>query len=341
MNSWTDELKNLITNQVELFEYLEISKEMLNQFNYNPKNFSLRVPKSFAARMQKNNLSDPLLLQILPLPQENDISSDCHVSNDPLEESLFISQKGVLKKFQSRILVITTHYCPIHCRYCFRRHFDYTQNQQSFERTEWEKTLSLIKNNLEIFEVIFSGGDPLSLPDRKIAQILTDLGEIQHLRVIRFHTRFPIVIPQRFTQELLEILKEHQEKYKQNIELIFHINHAQEIDTNLQTILLQWKYAGLTMRNQAVLLRNINDSFGAQKDLALRCYESGVSPYYLHQFDEVSGAGHFFVPITKGLEIMAQLRQALPGYMVPLYVKEIPHAGSKVPLESYRDKFIP
>ena len=336
MITWQEELKSLYQNSTDLLHALELDRE--NIFTVNTAHFPIRVPKSFVLRMKKKDPLDPLLLQVLPTLHElNSEPAQLSLSADPLQEKNFIRSKGVLQKFQGRVLIVSTGYCPIHCRYCFRRHFEYNDLQISLK--DWNATLDDLRSDPSITEVIFSGGDPLTLPDHKLESLFNDLGTIPHIRTVRIHTRFPIVIPSRLTPRLKKILKEGPSK-KIRIVVVLHINHAQELDDNLSTTLRDWNNEGILFFNQAVLLKRINDSLESQKALWMRCFESGVLAYYLHQFDAVENAGHFFVPIVTGQAIMKGLRESLPGYMVPLYVQEIPFAGSKVPLESYIEKFL-
>jgi len=333
VTTWQDDLKSIIHSSEELFHYLELDPGPLSSIPLT--SFPLRVPKSFASRMEKGNPDDPLLRQVLPSFEElKDSPSD--FSLDPLQEKQFVYSPGVLQKFQGRVLIVSTGYCPVHCRYCFRRHFDYTQNQISLK--DWEITLETLKNDTSISEVIFSGGDPLTLPDKKLESLFHDLMQITHLETIRLHTRFPIVIPSRLTDTLKSLLKGSPSS-RVRIVIVLHINHAQEIDDELMQILRCWNQEGVFFLNQSVLLKGVNDSLSAQINLWKRCFSAGIVAYYLHQCDAVLGAEHFFVPIKTGQIIVKALRNALPGYMVPLYVQEIPFSGSKVPLESYSESF--
>ncbi len=336
MATWQNELKSLFHSYEDLLEYLEISNDLSNPILH--PTFPIRVPRSFADRMRKGERNDPLLLQVLPSAQElikNPIST---LSNDPLKEAEFTYSQGVLQKFQGRVLIVSTGYCPVHCRYCFRRHFDYADRQISLK--DWGKTLTQLKADTSISEVIFSGGDPLTLPDNKLEALFNDLKKIPHIRTIRLHSRFPIVIPSRLTEALKALLKDDPTS-PIRIVTVLHINHAQELDQSLSEKLRKWSSEGVLFFNQAVLLQSINDSLNSQIALWRRCFESGVLAYYLHQFDRVEGAGHFEVSLEKGQSLIAELRKSLPGYMIPLYVQEIPFAGSKIPLESYVDKFLP
>ncbi len=240
--TWQNELQSLFHKTEDLLNYLEITPSP-EELSVSP-SFALRVPLSFASRMKKGNRSDPLLRQVLPCLSEFSHETSTSLSLDPLKESEFIYSPGVLQKFQGRILIVSTGYCPVHCRYCFRRHFDYTEQQISLK--DWDLTLETIRKDTSISEVIFSGGDPLTLPDRKLQTLFQDLKTIPHLRSIRIHTRFPIVIPSRLTPELKSLLRDDPCSLVR-IVTVLHINHAQELDHALSQTLRQWNAEGVLL----------------------------------------------------------------------------------------------
>lgn len=278
--------------------------------------FVLNLPKRLADKIERGNPNCPLYKQFVPTNDETFVSSD--FKNDPVEDRAFAKTPKLLHKYQGRALLLTTGACAMHCRYCFRQNYAY-QKDKGFE-----KELEIIRNDTSLFEVILSGGDPLSLPDRRLNELLEALDAISHIKFVRFHTRFLVGIPERITSEFLALLKRRVKPV-----FILHINHPKEIDHDVQKALE--KLPG-PVQNQAVLLKGVNDDLFTLQNLAIRLTECGLNFYYLHQLDQVQGAMHFKVPITQGIALIDQMRASMPGYMVPNFVQEIPNKPSKSPL---------
>ncbi len=289
--------------------------------------FPTFVPPALLSRIQSGNPADPILRQVLPVSAEEDPSIQAGFSPDPLAEFLpgstaATEQGGVpsqkwIKKYQGRALLITTGACGVHCRYCFRRHYPYPAAPQ--QQTRWQPWLDPIIQDPSISEVILSGGDPLVLSDTSLERLIRGLQAIPHVRWLRIHSRMPVVIPQRITPELLQILSGFEARV-----MVIHANHAQEIDDQVAQAVQKMREQGFQVLNQAVLLRGVNDSLAALETLSRRLVSCGVVPYYLHQLDRVAGAAHFEVSVEEGRRLIEQLRQRLPGHAVPRYVQEIP-----------------
>lgn len=322
--SWQKQLQTSFTKFEDLLKFLELDDQL--SIALSQPRFPLQVPRFFASLMKKRDIHDPLLRQVLPTLFEED--QGFGGTEDPLNEIQSMKGISMMQKFHSRVLFITTSRCAINCRYCFRRNFPYDEHTASL--TELERQLVEINKQKDIFEVIFSGGDPLILPNRSIAKILECIESLDNIKFVRIHTRLPVVLPDRVDEELLRVFK----KFSKKIILVLHINHQREISVNLSEKVRQLNSLHVTVYNQAVLLRGVNDTFEAQKDLWVKSTENQILPYYLHQLDEVKGGNHFLVPKSEGLNLIKQLRESLPGYMVPKYVKEIPGALSKVPLSN-------
>ncbi len=284
------------------------------------RDFPLRVPRAFAQRMRHGDPADPLLLQVLPLAAESEITPG--YSSDPLAEDAAAAIPGLLHKYHGRALLIATGACAVHCRYCFRRHFPYAE-----QRPDWRKALDYLAADSSIEEILLSGGDPLSLTDDKLASLVNDLAQIPHLKRLRVHTRVPIVIPSRIDADLLSWLAAGE---RWQTVMVLHANHAREIDSAVRDAVLRLQGAGVTVLNQAVLLRGVNDNVDSLVDLSKALFASGILPYYLHLLDRVQGAGHFAVEEDTGRDLAKVLLQRLPGYMVPKLVHEVPGAPSKV-----------
>lgn len=287
--------------------------------------FALRVPREYVARMKIGNPTDPLLRQVLPLTEENRRVPG--FSSDPLRERFAMASPGVLHKYRGRALLTLTGACAIHCRYCFRRHYPYSDANPT--ASEWRETLRWLKENSGIRELILSGGDPLSLSDERLVSFLAECETIGHLETIRFHTRLPVVIPQRVTQTLLDWIG----STRFNVVVVLHINHANELDSRTSDAFARLRNSGALLLNQSVLLRGVNDSSIALQALSESLLRNGVLPYYLHQLDRVAGAAHFEVDDGLAIKLVRELTSSLPGYLVPRLVREDPDADAKVPIE--------
>ena len=322
---WQQILADLLTDPKELLNFLELNPAELDVHPSILADFPLRVPRPYLSRIEKQNWHDPLLRQILPLDQERSLPGE-GTSKDPLGESHSNPLPGLLQKYHGRVLLTVAPHCAIHCRYCFRRHFDYQFNTPG--RKSWEKVITYIQENPDITEVIYSGGDPLAANDRQLAWLTRQLAAIPHLRRLRIHTRTPVVVPQRITDQMLQWLTGSRLKPI----LVLHVNHARELDHTVAEAVDKLATNNVTLLNQSVLLAGVNDNLSALSELSESLFELGILPYYLHLLDPVEGARHFDVPDQRGTELINQLRENLPGYLVPKLVREQPEAGSKIPI---------
>ncbi len=321
---WQQELRDAIRTPPALCEALDLPSEMAERAVNATESFPVFVPPSYLARIERSNPADPLLRQVWPAATEDaDVAG---FVNDPVADADFALQPGLLKKYAGRALMVVTGACAVHCRYCFRRHFPYAETPPS--EAAWSASLEAIAADSSIREIILSGGDPLTVNDARLAWLAERLAAIPHLQRLRIHTRLPIMIPSRVTDDLLA----WHTGTRLTPVMVIHANHAQEIDAEVAAAMQRLRTAGVMLLNQAVLLRGVNDSVEAQADLSLRLVDVGITPYYLHQLDRVHGAAHFEVPIHEGRQLMADLRRRLPGYAVPQYVQEQPGAPHKIPV---------
>jgi len=323
-SDWQKELANAYTDPQELLQDLGFDPIHFQQDIKARKLFPLRVPRPFVARIQTGNLDDPLLKQVLTLSQEFEETPG--FSEDPLLEQAS-AVPGLLHKYQSRVLMIVRGGCAVNCRYCFRRHFPYADN--SVNKQGWQKALNYIAADQKINEVIYSGGDPLMAKDDFLQWLTNEIAAIPHIERLRIHTRLPVVLPQRITDELIQWFTQSRLKPV----MVVHINHANEIDHELTTALNKLHQAGVTLLNQAVLLAGVNDSANAQVELGEALFSAKVLPYYLHTLDKVKGAAHFDVTDDKARSIMAEVIKRLPGYLVPKLVREIGNQPGKTPID--------
>lgn len=286
--------------------------------------FKLRVPRPYLELIEKGNPRDPLLLQILPVTaEEADVAG---FSVDPVGDLAKESAPGVIRKYTGRTLLVTTGACSVHCRYCFRRHFPYDHSVGGEGRRH--AALAHIEAHPEINEVILSGGDPLALPDERVLTLWEALEKIPHVERLRIHTRTPVVIPQRMTRRLVDILAGS----RLQPVVVLHVNHPREVSARLAAALPPLVKQGITLLNQSVLLRGVNDSLETLSALSDTLFATGVLPYYLHLLDPVRGAAHFEVSESTARELHRQLRERLPGYLVPRLVREKAGAASKIPV---------
>jgi EF-P beta-lysylation protein EpmB len=319
--NWQQQLAEAFNNIEDLCHYLRLSINDLPVSIAAAKDFPLRVPLSFAAGMQKGNPNDPLLRQVLPVKDE--LFAYPGFSNDPVGDLPSATQTGVLQKYHGRVLFINTGSCAINCRYCFRRNFPYSDLQLG--KQSENAGIQTIQENPDISEVIFSGGDPLLLSDTRLAKLFTQLSAIKHLKRIRIHTRLPIVLPARITDELLNTLAQ----CPKQIVIVVHCNHANEINPRVIAACKLLKNKGITIFNQSVLLKGVNDNVTALCELSEQLFKHGVIPYYLHLLDKATGTGHFEVSETTAVALVKQVQATLPGYLVPKLVKEQTGALSK------------
>ncbi len=326
--SWQQLLSGSITCPEELLARLDLSPERwLRGARAGHQLFPVRVPEPFLARMRKGDPDDPLLRQVLPVSQEA-LRVPGFV-RDPLEEDGAIQTTGLIRKYRSRALLMVTGQCAVNCRYCFRRHFPY--EDQRLSPQDRQRIIETLAASPEINEVILSGGDPLAVNDKLLAQWAHELGAIPHLKRLRLHTRLPVVIPERVCEPLLAWLK----NTRLQVVMVLHINHPAEIDSATRTALEQLRDAGVTLLNQSVILRGVNDNADVLETLSESLFDAGVLPYYLHAFDPVEGAHHYDVSDEEARGLVRDLLGRLPGFLVPKLVREVPGQEGKTPLNLF------
>jgi EF-P beta-lysylation protein EpmB len=313
--AWRDELRLAVRDAAQLVAALELPSELVPQAMAAAEKFPMFAPWPYIRRMRNGDLADPLLRQVLPLADE--LVESPGFAADPVGDALAVQSPGLLQKYSSRSLLITTGACAVHCRYCFRREYPYSESPRSPD--DWQLAIDRIAADPTIDEAILSGGDPLTLVDDQLESLAEKLAGVPHLQRLRIHTRLPIVIPQRVTSRLIDWLR----GTRLAPIMVVHANHPNEIDGDVAAALARLVDAGIPVFNQSVLLRGVNDDAEALIELSRRLVDLRVMPYYLHQLDRVRGAAHFEVPVARGLELIAAMRRALPGYAVPRYVQEI------------------
>jgi len=317
--NWQKILQQASSSPQELLKKLNIEDSSLISRQAN-KDFPLRVPAGFISRMNQGDPDDPLFKQVWPsVAEENEAAG---FIEDPLNEVNRQVSPGLLHKYPGRVLLVLTGACAIHCRYCFRRHFPYSDSNTSGENLN--RAIEYLQNETSVTEVILSGGDPLSVSDERLSDLVSRLEKIPHIKRLRIHTRFPVVVPERINDACLEWLT----KTRLQPVIILHVNHANELDKSVELAILKLRNQNIPLFNQAVLLKGINDSTQALVDLSEALFSYGIIPYYLHLLDPVSGASHFEVDEYRAKSLMNEIQKTLPGYLVPKLVREdadMPH----------------
>lgn len=322
-SGWARSLSEAIRSRTELLGELGLEDSEAIETD-----FPVLVPRSYLARMRPRDWSDPLLKQVLPVVEENDVVAGFGL--DAVGDQAARVAPGMIHKYEGRVLLIATGACAVHCRYCFRRHYPYRDDPRRLD--DWQPALEAIAADATIQEVILSGGDPLMLTDRRLEELVRLISEISHVRRLRLHTRLPIVLPDRVTDSLLRLLD--RTTFGLQPWVVVHANHGAEVVDDCAEALEALVSCGIPVLNQAVLLRGVNDSEAALVELSERLIDLGVQPYYLHLLDRVAGTAHFEVAEAAAVELLASVRRRLPGFAVPRLVREEPGMSSKTPITS-------
>ena len=320
---WKLVLSESFRDPLQLLEYCEIDP---SKAGFTGKHdFALRVTRYFASLIEKGNALDPLLLQVLPDAREFRFSDG--YSEDAVGDQQAMPVPGLIHKYHGRVLLTLTGACAIHCRYCFRRHFPYSESSVDYNMNG--QVMSYLSENPEVSEVILSGGDPLMVSDQKLARLISMLNRIPHIRVLRFHSRLLSVLPERVTENFLETLRQ----FSGRIVFVTHINHPKEISGHNQAAFRLLDQQGYRLFNQSVLLKRVNDNPQTLIELSNSLFTSHISPYYLHRLDKVQGAAHFDLSMQDACRIYKELRDHLPGYLLPALVEEVPGQASKTAVQ--------
>lgn len=313
MSNWQQDLSQGFAHSADLLNYLGISKEESSLFA--EQQFKTKVPLSFAKRIRKGDMNDPILRQVLAVDQETQIIPG--FNEDPLQESVYNPIPGLIHKYASRVLVMLSGACAVHCRYCFRRHFPYQENNPGKQGID--KIVDYLMEHTQVNEVILSGGDPMILNNEYFLFLIEKLSQVPHIRFFRIHSRIPVVLPSRIENQWLSLW----ENCSWQKTMVTHINHAQEINDEVIEKIQALKKCGWMVLNQSVLLAGVNDNLQAQVNLSHQLIGAGILPYYLHLLDDVQGAAHFKVDMDSALALYQLMQKNLSGYMLPKLVKEI------------------
>jgi EF-P beta-lysylation protein EpmB len=314
---WRQIQKNNFTQIPKLLDFLELSESLRKKVLDRPR-FSLNLPKRLAEKIVKNTLDDPILRQFIPL--EDELITTPGFNSDPVKDQEFQKTKKILHKYNGRALLIATSACAMHCRYCFRQNFPYETKEKNFD-----EEIAYLKNNPTVSEVILSGGDPLSLSDESLSSLFAAFDSIPSIQRIRFHTRFPIGIPERIDPSFLSLLA----STNKQVFFVIHSNHPKELDSDVVSALKKIQRLGIPVLNQSVLLKGVNDDESTLLNLKEVLLAAGILPYYLHSLDPIQGAGHFSVPEERGVQLIRYIQKHLSGFGVPRFVREDAGEASK------------
>ncbi len=319
---WRQALRTAFTRPEELLTFLGLDPGLADRSA--ARAFPCLVPRGFARLMRTGDPADPLLRQVLPLREEGEAHPG--YTQDPVGDAQARGAPGLLRKYRGRALLVVTGACALHCRYCFRRHFPYAA--EALIHDHEQEAIQILARDPDLTEVILSGGDPLMLDDARLADLFRQVGTLSQVRRLRLHTRLPVVLPSRISPRLCALLAAS----RLPLVIVIHANHPRELSPEVIEALAALRRTGATLLNQSVLLRGVNADPDCLIELSEALFAAGVLPYYLHLLDPVAGAAHFAVPVAEAREILLRLRAALPGYLVPKLVREVPGAPSKLPL---------
>nr|BFD32682.1 lysine-2,3-aminomutase-like protein [Pigmentibacter ruber] len=323
--NWAKDLaKGLITSE-QLLQRQFIATNEIKEIELAKDNFDIRVPNIFLEDIEKNIIE----IKKQFVPSGNELNFLPEELEDPIGDERWTPVTGITHRYPDRVLLKLTYMCASYCRFCFRR---YKVSDSDFNLTtdEYCKAIKYIESNKDIWEVILTGGDPLTLTDQKLKNVLEDLDKISHVKIIRFHTRIPSVLPARINDSLIKILK----SIKKQIVFVIHINSHLEFNYESIYAVKKLREEGFTLLMQSVLLKDINDDQEKLIKLLKMATENGIKPYYLHYLDLAKGTDHFRVPLKKAINLYNSLRGFISGICIPEFILDIPGGKGKISLNS-------
>jgi lysine 2,3-aminomutase len=322
-NDWKWQLRNSITNIEDLKKIIKLSDKEIMAITNLKGRLPLRITPYFASLIWNTNYSHPLRRNVVPVVEE--LLQTTSEQSDPLHEHSFSPVKGIVHRYPDRVLFTVTQICSSYCRYCTRSHS--VGKLDKLGRQDYEKAFNYIRSHKEVRDVLISGGDPLTLSDDILDYILSNIRSIEHVEMIRIGSRVPVVLPQRITDNLINVLRKYHPLF-----ISLHFSHPLEITEECAKACNKLADGGFPLGSQTVLLKGINDNVPTMKELMHKLLKIRVRPYYLYQCDLIPGSGHFRTSVKKGLEIIKGLRGFTSGYAVPTFVVDAPGGGGKIPL---------
>lgn len=323
-NDWHWQVRNRITTAQDLEQYFELDEEEKKIIENVLGQFRMAITPYYLTLINPDNKKDPVRIQAVPMVDEMHVG--IHDLDDPLHEDGDMVVPGLTHRYPDRVLFLITDMCSMYCRHCTRRRFAGQQDTGS-KMDNVDKALEYIKNHPEVNDVLLSGGDALLVSDARLEYVISELRKIDHVGVIRIGSRTPVVMPQRITKELVDMLKKYHPIWVNT-----HFNHPKELTPDTKRALDLMADAGIPLGNQSVLLKGVNDCVNIMKKLVKRLIQVRVRPYYIYQCDLSKGIEHFRTPVTKGIEIIEGLRGHISGIAVPTFVVDAPGGGGKIPV---------
>ena len=323
-NDWRWQMQNRLTKKDQMEEFISISDDESAGLSIAKDKLMVSVTPHFFNLIDPVDLNCPIRKQVIPSKSEGIIQSQ--EDTDPVGEESSMVTPGLVHRYPDRVLFLVTDRCGSYCRYCTRSRL--VSNAQGYGfHPNFENCLAYIKSNTSIRDVLLSGGDPLLLSDQKISYLLSELASIPHVEFVRIGSRLPVFLPQRITPSLLNSFKSHP-----NLWMSIHVNHPRECTKELKDACHKLAANGIPLGNQSVLLKGVNDDAITMKSLIHRLLMMKVKPYYLYQCDLVPGRSHLRTSVSKGIEIIRELRGSTTGYAIPQFVIDAPGGGGKIPI---------
>ncbi len=323
-NDWKWQFRNTIRDLRALREIIRIDSEEARDLERVLQTFKMSITPYYACLMDREYKRGSIRLQAVPSIHE--LAFDPDDQEDPLEEDVDSPVPGITHRYPDRVLFLVTRICSMYCRHCTRRRLVGVQDE-TLGPKDMEKAFTYIEEHTEIRDILISGGDPLVLDDGPLEAVLERLRSIDHVEIIRIGSRTPVVLPQRITDDLVGMLRKYHPLY-----LNTHFNHPGEISRESRDACAKLAEAGIPLGNQTVLLRDVNDCPYIMKKLVHELLMIRVKPYYIYQCDLSRGIAHFRTSITKGMEIIENLRGHTTGMAVPTFVVDAPGGGGKIPV---------
>ncbi len=324
-NDWKWQLRNRIRSLSDLERVINLSEDEVDAISRNINALPLAITPYYASLISKDDPTHSIRRTVIPTTSE--YIKMIGEADDPLSEDHDSPVPGIVHRYPDRVLFLTTGYCSVYCRYCTRSRMVGDGCKSHVTMEQWEKGIKYIESNPAIRDVLLSGGDPLTLSNEKLNWLLSRLSRIPHVEFIRIGTKVPVVLPQRITPSLTNILKKYHPLW-----ISIHFTHPEEITKETSAACKKLADAGIPLGSQTVLLQGINDDVETMKKLYHGLLKIRVRPYYLYQCDPITGSSHFRTPVEKGIEIISGLRGHTSGYAVPHYVIDAPDGGGKIPL---------
>lgn len=323
-NDWHWQIRNSFRYFSQLEKFFKIKLPETHE-SINKDSLPLRITPYYASLIDFSDANDPLYKSVVPSANEYKIFPG--ESSDPLHENNNSPVPNLVHRYPDRALFLVTGFCSTYCRYCTRSHMVAKKEKSHFSLNDFEPAFEYLENHPEVRDVLLSGGDPFTLPQDRLEYILQRLRSIQHIEIIRIGTKVPAVLPQRITQEFVDMLKKYHPLF-----VSIHFTHPSELTPEVEQATKLLANAGIPLGSQTVLLKDINDNVTTMKKLMHGLLKFRVRPYYLYQCDPILGSGHFRTTVKSGLEIIKGLRGFTSGYAIPTYVVDAPGGGGKIPL---------